>query len=271
MGTLRAAACLAALSGVLVALPASASTTSAVERVAVAGPGVTSAFPKGVSIELRAPPDYTSQSVEGTYGTWLGPEYWASENPNIRGYTSIQWNVRFVHGSKSTRAVAEAGLKMGWPFLRRDPVGVPHVVGGHVIGTIGAFTVLDRGRGANNASAAGVYLVNGQVSPSVWEHGQVFWAYSGARLVGRLQPRKVFVGVHGTVVHGRVHDYFKQPVPGARLTVRRHSKAGWSPVKKSTANKRGRFSFSVAPKAVYRVQATAAGASAQSRPVAVAK
>ena len=124
---------------------------------------------------------------------------------------------------------------------------------------------------SNSAGAAGVYLVNGQVSPSVWEHGQVFWAYSGARLVGRLQPRKVFVGVHGTVVHGRVHDYFKQPVPGARLTVRRHSKAGWSPVKKSTANKRGRFSFSVAPKAVYRVQATAAGASAQSRPVAVAK
>ncbi len=77
MGTLRVAAGLAALSGVLVALPAAASTASAVERVAVAGPGVTNAFPKGVSIELRAPPNYTSQSSSARHGTWLGPAYWA--------------------------------------------------------------------------------------------------------------------------------------------------------------------------------------------------
>ena len=124
---------------------------------------------------------------------------------------------------------------------------------------------------SDSAGSAGKYLVNGQVSPSVWEHGQVFWAFSGARLVGRLQPRKVLVGVHGTLVHGLVHDYFKQPVPGARLRVERHSKAGWATVKTSHANRRGRFLLAVAPKAVYRVQASAAGASAQSRLVAVAK
>src|SRR5437899_2736566 len=94
---------------------------------------------------------------------------------------------------------------------------------------------------SDSAGTAGKYLVNGQISPSAWEHGQVFWAFSGARLLGRLQPRKVLVGVHDSVVHGRVHDYFKQPVPGARLTLERRSKSGWSPVKTSKANRRGRF------------------------------
>jgi Carboxypeptidase regulatory-like domain len=301
MGTLRAAACLAALSGVLVTLPAAASTLSAVNRVAVAGPGVTRAFPTGVAIELHAPPNYTSESAEGSHGTWLGPAYWATENPNIGGHTSIQWDVRFVHGVKSTKAVAWAGLKMGWPYLRKDPIGVPHVVGGRVIGTIAGFSVTTRGEGPNDASyegsmaipvarrayarvrfvldqppsdsagSAGKYLVNGEESPSAWEHGQVFWSFSGARLVGRLQPKKVLVGVRGTVVHGRVHDYFKQPVPGASLTLQRHRKSGWSTVKRSNANRRGRFFLAVAPKAVYRVQASAAGASAQSRPVVVPK
>src|SRR5437660_3829820 len=155
MGTLRTAACLAALSGVLVVLPAAASSMSAVERVAVAGPGVTRAFPKGVSIELHAPPTYTSQTFNGTYGSWLGPPYWATENRNVGGHTSIQWNVRFVHGAKSARAAAWAGLKLGWPYLRKDPIAVPHVAAGHVIGTIDGYTVLTRGTGPNDASYEG--------------------------------------------------------------------------------------------------------------------
>lgn len=301
MGTLRVAACLAAFSGALVALPAGASSTAAVVRVAVAGPGVTPAFPKGVSIELRAPPSYKSQAFSGTSGSWLGPEYWASGNPNLRGHTSIEWEVRFVHGFKSPRPAAWAGLKMGWHFVRKDPIAVPHVGAGRVLGTIFGFTVLTRGRKANNASyegamafpvarrayaqlrfvldhppsnsagAAGEYLVNGQVSPSAWEHGQVFWSFSGARLIGRLPPKKVLVGVKNSVVHGRVHDYFKHPVPRARVTLERHAKSGWASVRTSQANRRGRFSLPAAPKAVYRVHATAAGSGANSRPVAVAR
>lgn len=301
MGTLRGALSLAALASALVALPAAASTMSAVERVAVAGPGVTSAFPKGVAIELRAPPAYTSETVNGTSGTWLGPPYWASSDTNLGGHTSIQWKVRFVHGFSSTKAAAWAGLKMGWPYLRKDPVGVPHIAGGHVIGTIFGFTVLTRGVGADDASyegsmafpvadrayarlrfvldqppsddagSSGKWLVNGEVSPSAWEHGQVFWSFSGARLIGRLPPKKVLIGVHDNVLHGRVHDYFKHPVPGARVTLERRAKKSWSAVTSSKTNPRGRFSILAAPKAVYRVHAEAAGSGANSRPVAVSK
>jgi hypothetical protein len=301
MGTLRAASCLAALSGAVIVLPAGASSTAAVVRVAVSGPGVTSAFPKGVSIELHAPPGYTSQAFSGTSGSWLGPEYWASGNHNLRGHTSIQWNVRFVHGFKSPRPVAWAGLKMGWPYLRRDPISVPHLAAGRVLGTIFGYTVLTRGKGANDASyegsmafpvarrayarlrfvldhpptnsagAAGKYLVNGQVSPSAWERGQVFWSFSGARLIGRLPPKKVLVGVRNSVVHGRVHDYFTHPVPRARVTLERHAKSGWARVRTAHATSRGRFSLPAAPKAVYRVHATAAGSGANSRPVVVAR
>ena len=282
-------------------LPAGASTTSAVNRVAIAGPGVTRAFPKGVSIELHAPPGYVSQTFNGTSGTWLGPPYWASENRQLGGHVSIQWDVRFVHGFKSPRPAAWAGLKMGWPYLRKDPIAVPHIAGGHVVGTIFGFSVLTRGEDANDASyegslafpvarrayarvrfvldqppsdsagVAGNWLVNGQVSPSAWEHGQVFWSFSGARLVGRLAPKKVLVGVNGAVVHGRVHDYFKHPVPGARVTLQKHGKSGWTPIARSKANRKGRFAIAAGPKALYRVQASAAGSSAHSRSVTVAK
>jgi hypothetical protein len=285
----------------LVALPAAARTASAVERVAVAGPGVTSAFPKGVAIELRAPPDYFSQTVNGTSGTWLGPEYWASGNAKLRGRTSIQWNVRFVHGFKSPRPAAWAGLKMGWPYLRKDPIAIPHVVGGRVVGTVFGYSVLTKGNAPEDASyegslafpvarrayarmrfvldqppsdsagSAGTYLVNGQVSPSAWEQGQVFWAYTGARLIGRLPPKKVLVGVRGTVLHGRVHDFFKHPVPGARLTLQRSSKKGWAQVAAAKANRFGRFSLTLEPKRKYRVRANVGAAAADSRVVVVAR
>jgi hypothetical protein len=130
--------------------------------------------------------------------------------------------------------------------------------------------VLDRPP-TDSAGSAGEWLVNGQVSPSAWEHGQVFWAYSGARLLGRLPPKKVLVDVHDRDVHGLVHDYFTHPVPGARVTLERHSRSGWSRIATSKANPRGRFSITAAPKAVYRVQASAAGSSANSRAVVVAK
>lgn len=282
-------------------MPASARTTWAVERVVVAGPGVTRAFPKGVAIELNAPPSYRSDTANGTSGTWLGPGYWASGNRKLGGHTSIQWSVSFVHGFKSPRQAAWAALKEGWPYLRKDPVGVPHIAGGRVIGTIFGYTVLTRGEGANDASyegsmafplgrrayvqlrfvldqppsdsagSAGTWLVNGQVSPSAWEHGQVFWAFSGARLAGRLPPKKVLVGVRDSIVHGRVHDYFKHPVPGARVTLQKHSRSGWVPVRSSKANRHGRFSLEATPKARYRVRATAAGRSAKSRPVVVTR
>jgi hypothetical protein len=301
MRALRLAALLAALSSVLITLPAAASSTAAVVRVAVAGPGVTPAFPRGISIELHAPPSYTKSATAGSSGTWLGPEYWASDNVSLRGRTSIQWAVGFVHGSKSVRQVASAGLKMGWPLLRRDPIAVPHIAAGNVIGTIFGWAVLTRGKGSHDASyegsmafpvarrayarlrfvldrppsdaagSAGEWLVNGQVSPSAWEPGQVFWAYSGARLLGRLPPKKVLIGVQHREVHGFVHDYFTDPVPGARVTLERHSRTGWSRVATSRANPRGRFSITAAPKAVYRVRASAAGSSANSRAVAVAK
>ncbi len=90
-GSLVAFAALAAL----VVSPLAAATS--VERVRVAGPGVTAAFPRGISLELTSPPEYRrgSVSADRTSGRWLGPEYWASGDTSKRGTTSIRWSVDF--------------------------------------------------------------------------------------------------------------------------------------------------------------------------------
>ena len=132
--------------------PLAAATS--VERVRVAGPGVTAAFPRGISLELTSPPEYRrgSVSADRTSGRWLGPEYWASGDTSKRGTTSIKWSVDFQGRGGPAQAVALAGPRHGWPLDKKDPIAVPHLVGKRIVGTILGYYAITRAPAPNDAS-----------------------------------------------------------------------------------------------------------------------
>ena len=147
-GSLVAFAALAAL------VVSPLATATSVERVRVAGPGVTAAFPRAISLELTSPPEYRrgSVSVEHTSGRWLGPEYWASGDTSKRGTSSIRWSVDFQGRGGPAQAVALAGPRHGWPLDKKDPIAVPHVVGKRIVGTILGYYAITRAPVPNDAS-----------------------------------------------------------------------------------------------------------------------
>jgi hypothetical protein len=296
-GTFLVRGLIPALAAGLLALPAGAAPRP-VERIRLAAPGVPRVFPRSASIQLSSPPGYSRATASGFHGSWTGPEYWASGNTSIRGRTSIEWTVKFNVHSSSARRAAFAGLTQGWPYFRKDPIAIPHVAGGRVIGTIIGYTVLDRAdppldasyEGAlafpiahkafgvvdfvldhpptDSAGDAGTYLVNGSVRPSVWAQGQAFWSFSRVRLIGSLPPRRVKLGVSQRhTLRGRVVDRFHHPVVHARVSVERRTKRGWKQAGKARTNLRGRFSIAVEQRAVYRAVARVGKATAQSRRV----
>jgi hypothetical protein len=277
---------LLALAALLVLLVPPLAGASSVERVRVAGPGVTSAFPRGVSLVLTSPPDYRRRSADLTRGTWAGPAYWASGDQSKRGTTSIAWSVDFQGRAGTAKALAVAAPRHGWPVDKKDPIAVPHYVGRQVVGTILGYYVITRAPAPDDASyeAAiafpvapkafsvvrfeladpagdssgqwGDYLVNGRDLPSIWNRGQAFWALSGVRLLGNLPPARIVLADSGRVVRGSVSDAFYHPVLGLPVSVERRVGASWRPLAKARTDKKGEFSLRVPARGSYRAVAT---------------
>jgi hypothetical protein len=273
---------LAALAALLVTPVAGA---SAVERVRVAGPGVTSAFPRGISLELDSPSSYNRRSADLTRGTWSGPAYWAAGDQTKRGTTSIDWAVDFQARAGPAQAVALAGPKHGWPVDKKDPIAVPHYVGKRVVGTILGFYAITRAPAPNDASfeaaiafpvAAkafsvvrfnlsdppsdssgqwGDYLVNGLDLPSIWNRGQAFWALSGVKLLGNLPPARIDLTDSGRTLRGTVSDAFYHPVLGLPVLIQRQVGTSWKPLATTRTDKRGEFSLRVPSRGSYRAVA----------------
>ena len=288
-GSLAAFAALAAL----VVSPLAAATS--VERVRIAGPGVTTAFPHGISLELTSPAEYRRGSVDRTNGRWIGPDYWASGNTSKRGTTSIRWSVDFEGRAGPAQAVALAGPRHGWPLDKKDPIAVPHVVGKRVVGTILGSYAITRAPAPNDASfeAAiafpvapkaftvvrfelsdpvsdssgqwGDYLVGGLDPPSIWERGQAFWAMSGVRLVGNLPPTRISLSDSGRTLRGAVSDAFYHPVLGLPVSIERQVGTSWRPLAKARTNKKGEFSVHVPSRGSYRAVATSSSKRVLSR------
>jgi hypothetical protein len=286
-----------AAAAAILALPA-AGAKRAVDPVRLDGPQVPRVFPHGVIVELNSPPTYERGTVSGLRGSWVGPQYWPSEKPSLRGRTSIEWTVKFDTHSPSPRAAALAGSTRGWPYLRKDPIAVPHVVGNHVVGTLIGYTALDRGDPPEDASYegvlafpaahhayvivdfvlehppsdsagdAGTYFVNGSVRPSVWEQGQAFWSFAGVRLRGNLPPRHVKLAVSDRRrLRGRVVDRFRHPLVRVRVDVQRRTKHGWRKAARARTNLHGRFSLRVDRRGLYRAVARLGKSAVQSRRV----
>ena len=278
-GSFVAFAALAAL------LAPSVAAATSVEHVRVAGPGVTGAFPRGVSLELASPPSYARRSADPTRGVWRGPDYWAAGDAQKRGTTSISWSVSFQARPGPVQAVALQGNQHRWPLDKKDPIAVPHYVGKRNVGTILGFYAITRAPPPDDASfeAAiafplapkafsvvrfelspstdssgqwGNYLVSGLDLPSIWNRGQAFWALSGVSLVGNLPPASIDLSDSGLTLRGTVSDAFHHPVLGLPVSVQRRVGSSWRPLASVRTNKRGEFSLRVG-RGAYRAVARA--------------
>ena len=272
-------------------LPALA-TGSTVERVRISGP--TAAFPRGVSLQLTSPPAYARGSARGT---WLGPRYQATRNPSAGGRASIRWGVSFVTSAAKVKSVALGAPTHGWDLDKKDWIGVPHVVGRRVVGTIQGYYVITRAPApgdaayqavlafpvapkaysivrfdlttpsTDSAGAAGSFLVGGIDLPSVWNRGQAFWALAGVRLLGNLPPSQVSLTGAGRTLRGSVADAFRNPVLHVVVSLERRSAGGWRQVTKTKTSSKGSFSIRIGRHGSYRAVASFRGKRITSRAV----
>lgn len=258
------------------------------------------AVPSGIILELASPPDYTRGTAGDAEGTWIGPHYQASGDPSLAGNVSMRWSVGFDDTSKSAKAAAIAGPTRGWPYLRKDPIGIPHVVAKHVIGTINGFAYITHGEGSFDASYEAVlavplassafailrfelddppsdlasdgstFVVNGLVTPSVWNRGQIFWALSGVRLIGNLPPARIRLHAsRHSDLRGDVIDVFRNPLAKARIVVEHRVHKRWSSVATARTALNGSYVVNKLQRGLYRSVATLSGLSARSSAVRI--
>jgi hypothetical protein len=269
-----------------------------VERVRVSGPGVTAAFPRGLSLELASPPTYARRSAGGAQGSWRGPDYWASGKRDLGGKASIRWSVSFSASASSAKALALQSSTHGWPLDKKDPFSITHYVGKRPVGTILGYYVITRAPAPDDASYEAVlafplapkafaiarfqltdpatdsagewgsYLVGGFDLPSVWNRGQALWAMSGVRLRGNLPPTRVSLAAAGRVLHGSVADAFRHPVLGVPVSLERRIGGSWRPLASTRSDARGLFSIRVG-RGTYRAVASSPGKSIASQAVLV--
>ncbi len=288
-----------AVAAFLLVLPASAASKS-VERVRVAALSPPAAVPAGITLELASPPDYTRGTVGTAEGTWIGPHYQASGDPSLGGNVSMRWSVGFDDTAKSAKTAAIAGPTRGWPYLRKDPIGIPHVVGKNVIGTINGFAYITHGEGSFDASYEAVlavplastafallrfelddppsdlasdgstFVVNGLVAPSVWNRGQIFWALSGVQLIGNLPPARIrlHASKHSDL-RGDVIDVFRNPLAKARIVIERRVEKRWVGIAKARTTANGTYVAHGVQPGLYRTVVTLGGVSARSAVVRV--
>jgi hypothetical protein len=272
---------------------------SSVERVRVAGPGVTSAFPRGVSLELSSPPAYARASAAADEGRWVGPAYWATGNPNERGTSSIRWSVDFQATPGTAKSVVLASSAHSWPVEKKDPIAIPHYIGKRVVGTILGFYAISHGPAPNDASYEadlafpvapkafsvvrfdlldppadsagefGDYLVGGLDLPSIWNRGQAFWALSGVSLVGNLPATRIELSVSRRAISGYVSDAFHHPVIGLPVSLQHREGDSWRPLTSRRTNRKGEISVRGLAVGDYRAVASARTGKVVSRAVYV--
>lgn len=270
-----------------------------VERVRVAGPGVTSAFPRGISLELSSPPAYARASAAADEGRWAGPEYWATGDAGKRGTSSIRWSVDFQARPGTAKAVVLSSSTHGWPVEKKDPIAIPHYIGKRIVGTILGFYAITRSPASNGAAYEadlafpvaprafsvvrfdlvdpatdsagefGNYLVGGLDLASIWNRGQAFWALSGVSLVGNLPATRIELSVTRRAVSGYVSDAFHHPVIGLPVSFQRREGDSWRPLTSQRTNGKGEIALHGLARGNYRAVATSRSGNVVSRAVFV--
>ena len=263
-----------------------AASAAAVERIPLQARPETAGFP-GVFLTLVSPAQYAAQ----TPGRWVGPEYWASGDPSIRGNATIDWSVSFRDRAVEPDSAAAAATQRGWREQERGGIAVPHVLGKTVLGTLPSYFVL-KFRDAmhetalaiplgptaiaivkfslstpqtNTISGFGHNLVLGSFGASTWNRGQAFLALSGVQLEGNLPPSLVTLRQvrRKRILSGQVVDGFKHPLVGVRAVLERRAGASWRPSASAKTNGQGTFTFATGS-GRYRVTVTVAGTTVRS-------
>ena len=229
-----------ALSSALLVVPFAAAEVVERVRLMEAGRTLTAGLPPGVFLLLVSPPGYERSENSGSKGSWVGPDYRATRQPELRGRTSIEWELRFDNQSKNSEDAARAGLDRRWEQTVKGGISVPHVVDGRDVGTFDGDFVLTVGPASADASyeaamafpiaprlfavvrffvtgpagrstgSFGEYVVMDTVGVSTWNRGQAFRSMAGIRIQGNLPPTRLFV--RGGA--GRVDRRREDPRPG---------------------------------------------------------
>jgi hypothetical protein len=289
----RAKALLLALAAVAALAFGGSASAVAVERIPLGARPETAGFPPGVFLTLVSPPQYVAQSP----GRWVGPEYWASGDPSLRGSAIIDWSVTFRDRSVEPDSAAAAATPRGLREQERAGISIPHVHGRNVLGTVPSYFVLKHSDALHDTALAiplgptaiaiirftfaapamntvpgsGDNLVLGSFLASSWNRGQAFLALSGVQLEGNLPPSVVSVrhDPRKRALRGKVVDSFKHPLVGIPVVLERRVGSGWRRAGSARASAQGTFSLAAPGAGRYRATVTVAGTTVRSGSVPI--
>lgn len=287
------ASAIVSLTAVAVAAPAASAQVIDRVKVGVPARNVTAGFSPALSVTVLAPPHHRRGCCyDGDSGQWLGPEYWASKNPNLRGTASISWSVRFDDRPASAEAAARSVLIQKWPEYQKAPLRLPHVIRGRRVGTIPGYFVLTASQASGPTSAQheaavafalgrGVYatasfsllspsqdypapfgeyivhtygLIKGETLASSWNREQAFLSVVSVGLSGNLPPARVLAR-GGKRVTGSVRDRFGHPLVLAPVTLEQKVGKRWLKVHSAKTNAKGAYVLRSKGQGLYRVVA----------------
>ena len=277
MLAVRGRAFLLALAAAVTLVYGGTAAAVAVERIPLQPRPETPGFPPGVFLTLVSPAPYAAQAP----GRWVGPEFWATGDPSLRGNARIDWSVSFRDRSVEPDSAAAAATPRGWREQERAGIAVPHVAGRNVVGTLPGYFVLKHSDAAHEAALAipisrtaiaivkflltapdkssaagfGDFLVQGSFAASTWNRGQAFLAISGVKLEGTFPPSKVSIEAvrRKLAVRGTVSDALQHAVAGTRVVLERRSGTSWRPVGSARTNVQGNYILRTGLPGRYRV------------------
>ena len=259
-------------------------SAEAVERIPLSGARPeTTGFPPGVFLKLVSPPQYVAESP----GRWVGPQYWASGNAELRGWAVIDWRVSIRDRAVEPDAAAAAATPRGWREQERAGISVPHVSGRTVVGTLPGYFVLKQSDAMYEAALAipisptaiaivnfslkapdtnsvqgfGDYVVLGSFLASTWNRGQAFVALSGVQFEGTFPPTAVSIEAvpRKPAVRGKVVDSLEHGVASARTALERRVGSAWRVVGRGRTSAQGTYVLGTPGRGRYRVTVSSAG------------
>jgi hypothetical protein len=289
----RAKALLLALAAVAALAAGGSASAVAVERIPLGARPETAGFPPGVFLTLVSPPQYVAQSP----GRWVGPAYWASGDPSLRGSAIIDWSVSFRDRSVEPDSAAAAATPRGLREQERAGISIPHVHGRNVLGTVPSYFVLKHSDAlhdtalaiplgptaiaiirftfaapaTNTVAGSGENLVLGSFLASSWNRGQAFLALSGVQLEGNLPPSVVSIrhDPRKRALRGKVVDSFKHPLVGIPIVLERRVGSAWRRAGSARTSTEGTFSLAARGGGRYRATVTVAGTTIRSGSVPI--
>lgn len=291
----RLAPCLVVLIALLAAAPASAQSN--LDRVQVGVPGtVTRDFATSLSLRLNIPSGYTRDCCyDFVSGAWVGPAVHYSDSGRTDSARTT-WRVSYSKTSHSLSSVARAAVRKNYQVVSAKKRTVRHVLSGHNLGKVKAYSVVDQLPGfamtqaalvidlgrrvkatilfslsdpsSDSDASGGSVTVNG-LPASTYNLRAAEAALKSVQLEGALPLARVNAKASGSAVRGKVLDIAGQAVGQAKLQLQKKAGGSWRTVGKGKSSLTGTFSLRASGAGSYRVAATLAKATVRSKAVRV--